>query len=116
MLHPAYAANVQGTDVNAGHEQPPEPEIAGESGIVMEASTGVVLFEKNMHDVYYPASITKIMTALLAIENCKMDEIVTVPPEQRKKDDYLRYILFGGIIAAAAAGCLLLKQKYQNRD
>ncbi len=87
MLHPAYAANVQGTDVNAGHEQPPEPEIAGESGIVMEASTGVVLFEKNMHDVHYPASITKIMTALLAIENCKMDEIVTVPPEAVYMED-----------------------------
>ena len=53
----------------------------GESAILMEVSTGTILYEKNMHDIHYPASITKIMTALLAIENCEVDEIVTVPPE-----------------------------------
>ena len=63
------------------------PSIMGESGIVMEVSTGTILYEKNMHDVHYPASITKIMTALLAIENCKMDEIVTVPPEAVYMED-----------------------------
>lgn len=61
--------------------------IMGESGIVMEVSTGTILFEKNMHDTHYPASITKIMTALLAIENCEMDEIVTVPPEAVYMED-----------------------------
>lgn len=66
---------------------PEAPGIAGEAGIVMEASTGVVLFDKNMHDAHYPASITKIMTALLAVENCKMDEIVTVPPEAVYMED-----------------------------
>lgn len=52
-----------------------------ESGIVMEVSTETILFEKNMHDTHYPASTTKIMTVLLAIENCEVDEAVTVPPE-----------------------------------
>ena len=63
------------------------PSIMGESGIVMEVSTGTILFEKNMHDTHYPASITKIMTALLAIENCEMDEVVTVPPEAVYMED-----------------------------
>jgi D-alanyl-D-alanine carboxypeptidase (penicillin-binding protein 5/6) len=63
------------------------PSIMGESGIVMEISTGSILYEKNMHDIHYPASITKIMTALLAIENCEMDEIVTVPPEAVYMED-----------------------------
>lgn len=63
------------------------PVIAGESGIVMEVSTGTVLYEKNMHAVHYPASITKVMTALLVIENCEMDEIVTVPPEAVYMED-----------------------------
>lgn len=63
------------------------PSIIGESGIVMEVSTGTILFEKNIHDTHYPASITKIMTALLAIENCEMDEIVTVPPEAVYMED-----------------------------
>ena len=63
------------------------PSIMGESGIVMEVSTGTILYEKNMHDIHYPASITKIMTVLLAIENCEMDEIVTVPPEAVYMED-----------------------------
>lgn len=53
----------------------------------MEASTGAVLYDKNMHGVRFPASITKIMTALLAVENCEMDEIVTVPPEAVYMED-----------------------------
>lgn len=56
---------------------PVGPEVAGESAIVMEASTGTVLYEKNPHEQLYPASITKIMTGLLAIENGKLDEKVT---------------------------------------
>lgn len=43
----------------------------------MEVNTGTVLYEKKSHEKHYPASITKIMTVLLAIENCDMDEVVT---------------------------------------
>ena len=57
---------------------PSGPSIVAESGIVMEVSTGTILYSKNMHAQYYPASITKIMTALLAMENCELDEQVTV--------------------------------------
>ncbi len=56
---------------------PAGPEIVSTAGIVMETSTGTILYEKNIHDVHYPASITKILTTLLAIENSEMDEIVT---------------------------------------
>ena len=48
-----------------------------ESAVVMEASTGTILYEKNPHEELYPASITKIMTTLLAVENCSLDEEVT---------------------------------------
>lgn len=51
------------------------------SAIVMEVNTGTILYEKRSHKPYYPASITKIMTTLLAIENCDMDEIVTFSEE-----------------------------------
>lgn len=63
--------------VQAEEYWPEGPEIAGNSAIVMEASTGTVLYEKNSHEELYPASITKIMTALLAVENCSLDENVT---------------------------------------
>lgn len=56
---------------------PEGPQIVSSAGIVMEADTGTVLYEKNSHDVHYPASITKILTTLLAIENGNMDDVVT---------------------------------------
>ncbi len=53
------------------------------SAILIEASTGEIIFEKNSHEKYPPASMTKIMTMLLIIENIekgviKWDEMVTV--------------------------------------
>ena len=62
--------------VQAEEYWPEGPQIEGESAIVMEASTGTVLYEKNSHEQSYPASITKIMTALLAVENSNLDEEV----------------------------------------
>lgn len=56
---------------------PQGPEVVSSSAIIMEANTGTILYEKNIHDVHYPASITKILTTLLAIENSSMDEVVT---------------------------------------
>ncbi len=47
------------------------------SAVVMELSSGTILYEHNMHEELYPASITKIMTVLLALENCELSEIVT---------------------------------------
>ncbi|MFP3155625.1 D-alanyl-D-alanine carboxypeptidase [Lachnospiraceae bacterium ZAX-1] len=63
--------------VKAEDYWPEGPEVSGPSAIVMEAFTGTVLYEKNSHEHLYPASITKIMTSLLALENCSLDEIVT---------------------------------------
>ncbi|HJA92136.1 MAG TPA: D-alanyl-D-alanine carboxypeptidase [Candidatus Eisenbergiella merdipullorum] len=76
------------SDEETGAEAWPEgPSIAAPSGVLMEASTGTVLYDKNMHEQHYPASITKILTALLAIENCDMDEMVTVPHEAVYMED-----------------------------
>lgn len=43
-------------------------DIKSESGIIMEASTGKILFDKNMDEQKSPASMTKIMTMLLTVE------------------------------------------------
>lgn len=51
--------------------------IEAEGGIVMDADSGAVLYGKNMNESYFPASITKILTALIVIENCNLDDIVT---------------------------------------
>lgn len=56
---------------------PAGPQIYAESAIVMEASTGTILYAKSIDEQHYPASITKIMTVLLALEHLDMDEEVT---------------------------------------
>lgn len=43
-------------------------EIEAEAAILMEASTGKILYDKNAYERYEPASVTKIMTLLLALE------------------------------------------------
>ena len=56
-------------------------DIETPSAIVMEYSTGTVLYEKDADEELYPASITKIMTALVAIENSNLDDVVTFSKE-----------------------------------
>lgn len=64
-------------DSNQIEGWPQGPQIYAESAIVMEADTGTILYNKDMDMVNYPASITKIMTALVTLEHCSLDEIVT---------------------------------------
>ena len=58
-----------------------ELNIGAESVILMDADTKAILYEKNAYDKHYPASITKLMTALLAIENLSPDDTITFTQE-----------------------------------
>ena len=49
----------------------PGPQIEGESAVLMDMITGTILYSKNADKAQYPASITKIMTALLGSESLK---------------------------------------------
>lgn len=55
------------------------PEVSARNAIVIELATGKILYEKNCKEKAYPASITKIMTALLTIEAGDLDRKVRVP-------------------------------------
>lgn len=77
LLSTVFLFQMSSLIVQAEDYWPEGPQVAGESAVVMDVSTGTVLYEKNSRQQYYPASITKIMTTLLAIENSKMDEVVT---------------------------------------
>lgn len=54
-----------------------KPEVTAEGAVLLNAATGEVLFGKNQDKQFYPASITKVMTALLTIEHCSLNEVVT---------------------------------------
>ncbi len=63
---------------NSYEEWPDGPAVGAEGAILMEAETGTILYEKNIHEKLYPASVTKILTCLIGSEECQMDEEVTI--------------------------------------
>lgn len=63
----------QEPDSNQIKGWPEGPNIEAEAAIVMDITTGTIIYSKNMDKKMYPASITKVMTALLASEYLEMD-------------------------------------------
>jgi D-alanyl-D-alanine carboxypeptidase (penicillin-binding protein 5/6) len=52
------------------------PQVQARAAILMDAETGQVLYAKNAHKPLPPASLTKIMTAILVLEQCELDAVV----------------------------------------
>ena len=69
-----------------------EMNIYSEAAVLMEAKTGKVLYDKNMHERKYPASTTKILTAIIAIEKCDLSETQVASEEAiaALKDGYTK--------------------------
>nr|WP_288828110.1 D-alanyl-D-alanine carboxypeptidase family protein [uncultured Clostridium sp.] len=63
--------------VYAKPDWPSDTGIQAEAGIVIDADTGTVIFGQNIHAAYPPASITKILTALIVLENSDLTDMVT---------------------------------------
>ncbi|MBE6965683.1 MAG: D-alanyl-D-alanine carboxypeptidase, partial [Ruminococcaceae bacterium] len=54
------------------------PELVSESAVLIDAETGQVLYDKEMHKQMYPASITKILTVITGLEKLSMTEKMTM--------------------------------------
>lgn len=54
------------------------PNISSPAALLMDSSSGKILYEKNMSEKRYPASLTKVMTAIVVLENCNLEDIATV--------------------------------------
>ena len=65
-------------DSNSIPSWPQGPHVSAEGAIVMEADTGTILYSKHADEKLYPASITKLMCCLVAVENCSLDETISV--------------------------------------
>ena len=55
-----------------------QPNLISKSAILMDNKTGKILYAKNENEKMYPASTTKIVTAILTLENCNLNDIITV--------------------------------------
>ena len=71
-VHSAHA-----DDAETVNSWPQAPSVYGASAILMDADSGAILYASNAHERLYPASITKIMTGLLAIENLNLNDTIT---------------------------------------
>lgn len=69
------------TETKEGAPEVDLSQISSISAMLVDADTGEVLFSKNADWTIFPASTTKLMTAILVMEHCEMDEIVTIPAE-----------------------------------
>ncbi|HIT71314.1 MAG TPA: D-alanyl-D-alanine carboxypeptidase [Candidatus Scatovivens faecipullorum] len=78
LLNYVCAEEIQNSEINQNSE---ELKIYSESAILIEEKTGKILYEKGMHDRKYPASTTKVLTAILAIENCNLQDKATASYE-----------------------------------
>lgn len=77
----APAAEVAPAEEEPAYSADVPPELASAHALLIDRETGLVLLDKGSHERWYPASVTKVMTALLTIENVGLDEMVTVTEE-----------------------------------
>ena len=75
-----------------------ELSVNAKAGIIVETNTGKTIFEKNSAEQNYPASVTKILTAILVIENCNLNDEVTA------SDTAISNIPSGYVIAPISVG------------
>ncbi|WP_226676776.1 D-alanyl-D-alanine carboxypeptidase family protein [Mesobacillus jeotgali] len=69
-----------------------DPVLTSEAAVLMDTQSGAILFGKNAEVKMYPASLTKIATAIYAIETASLDEIVDVSEEIEKIDGTRVYL------------------------
>lgn len=58
--------------------QAKEPEITATSGMVIDCIDGKILYSKNADEKLYPASLTKVLTAIIVVEKCGLQDNVTI--------------------------------------
>src|SRR6202165_3522755 len=58
---------------------PPPPVIKARSALLLDVDSGKILFQVDAHGRRAPASLTKVVTALVALDHLRLDQVVTVP-------------------------------------
>ena len=69
---------ILGADINTNDYNPDNITTNSPSIILVDAETGKTLYSKNAFEQRFPASTTKLMTAILTLENCKLTDVATV--------------------------------------
>lgn len=100
------------------------PEISAKSMIIIDTGSMKTLYEKNANERLFPASTTKIMTALVSLENYRIDQVLTVgdtgiegnviklePGEQMSIEN----LLYGLLVGSGNDAALVLSENYPGK-
>lgn len=99
----------------------PPPLLSAGSVLVLDPVSGVILYQKNPNERFSPASTTKIMTALVALEEFNVDEILTVKTVEKtgrimglKEGERLTFenLLYGLLVHSANDAAVTLAENY----
>ncbi|MCD7776278.1 MAG: hypothetical protein LUH54_02775 [Firmicutes bacterium] len=98
--------------IRANNSVPVSLSTSAEAAILIESSSGDVIYELNADERLPMASTTKIMTALVVIETCGLDEVVSVPDEAVGIEGSSLYLKTGEILqcASCSMGCCFKAQ------
>ncbi|MEH6994885.1 D-alanyl-D-alanine carboxypeptidase family protein [Neobacillus drentensis] len=81
------------TNSYAAENQP--LEIKSEAAVLVDSETGAILYNKNSDERLYPASLTKIATAIYALENGNIDDVVTISPRAVQEEGTRVFLVEG---------------------
>ncbi|WP_066635311.1 D-alanyl-D-alanine carboxypeptidase family protein [Desulfolucanica intricata] len=106
---------------------PVPPQITADSAILMDIQTGQILFEKNAFEKRPPASTTKILTALLALEGGDLNQLVTVSPRaaatgessihlQAGEKLTLEELIYGALIESGNDACVAIAEHIAGKE
>lgn len=87
ICHPAETVNISADDSSA-LGLPEFPKISSDYVVLMDADSGEILYSSNADTQCYPASTTKLLTALLTVENCSLTDTVTFSQAAVDSIDY----------------------------
>lgn len=73
----------------------PPPQLTARGAVLMDLTTGKVLYAKNPDEHLAPASTTKILTAMIALEKGHLDDVITVGPNPPRVDGTRVYLVEG---------------------
>lgn len=76
MLYILSSSEILGAVINKSYV-----DITVPSAIVIDADSGRVLYEKNADEKRKIASLTKVMTSIMLVENCNMKELINIPKD-----------------------------------
>ncbi|TEB06756.1 D-alanyl-D-alanine carboxypeptidase DacB precursor [Pelotomaculum schinkii] len=121
LLYPVLIITIIISCCRPAYPSEPIPSITADAAILMDAGTGQVLFEKNAGLKKPPASTTKIMTALLALEGGDLQETVTVSPHAASVGEAsleltagemltLQALLYGALLESGNDACVALAE------